>query len=210
MFKFLGFGKRKPPTSSQTARTSTRPGHDSISPESRGVTLQHSDVQRELVRVVLKDTLRLHGIPAGWIACEVTGISHRNMDDELFVHLIIMQWNDALIRYAPALQGQLIQGLDRFEPGVDHSSYVVSWMFSPNCKCPYTQMPDPRSWSQTLQAQPTTAPTLTSAPRPAAPLAPPAAQTPAAGGKPKFDLPPSAMDDRRDNDFAPTEPSAMR
>ena len=200
MFKFFGFGKKKPATASQMARTSTRPGHDSNAPESRGVTLQHSDVQRELVRVVLKDTLRLHGIPAGWIACEVTGISHRNMDDELFVHLIIMQWNDALIRYAPALQGQLIQGLDRFEPGVDHSGYVVSWMFSPNCECPYTQMPDPKSWSQTLYAQPVAAPSPAQTE--------PQAMAPAA--KPKFDLPPSAMDDKRDNDFAPTEPSAMR
>lgn len=208
MFKFFGFGKKKPATASQTARTSTRPGHDSNSPESRGVTLQHTDVQRELVRVVLKDTLRLHGIPAGWIACEVTGISHRNMDDELFVHLIIMQWNDALIRYAPALQGQLIQGLDRFEPGVDHSGYVVSWMFSPSCQCPYDKMPNSSFWSQTLQAPqaPATGTPLSSQ-TPSVEPAPPSANSSA---KPKFDLPRSAMDDVRADDFAPTEPSAMR
>ena len=204
MFEFFGFGKKKSVKSPPTGRNSTRPGQDSASPESRGVTLQHTDVQRELVRVVLKDTLRLHGIPAGWIACEVTGISHRNMDDELFVHLIIMKWNDALIRFAPALQRQLIQGLDRYEPGVDHSSYVIAWMFSPNCECPYDHMPDPSSWSQTLQAPHN--PALD----PPSPSHAPVPQTANGSAKPKFDLPRSTMDDIRPDDFAPTEPSAMR
>ena len=55
MFGFLRHTKPKPPAASQRsaelAQTSTQ---------------QHTDIQRELIRVVLKDTLRLHGVPAGW------------------------------------------------------------------------------------------------------------------------------------------------
>ena len=79
MWKLFGFGKKK------SVRTAPPKGsgmsvHPAAEPVT-GATLQHTDVQRELVRVVLKDTLRKNGIPAGWIGCEVTGISHRNMDD---------------------------------------------------------------------------------------------------------------------------------
>ena len=59
-----------------------------------------------------------------------------------------MKWNEQLLRYAPALQQELLIGLDRFDPSVDHSKYIVSWRFSPDCGCPFTRMPDQKSWFQ--------------------------------------------------------------
>lgn len=130
---------------------SKRPGSDrpppaapvSVSPTSEQ---QHSNVRRELIRVVLKDTLRLHGIPPGWMACEVFVITRPPSEEALHIQLVVMKWNEQLLRYAPALQQQLLLGLDRFDPSVDHSSYIVSWRFSPDCGCPFTRMPDPKSW----------------------------------------------------------------
>ena len=147
MLKFFGIGKDK---SSQKRASAPEAASSGLA---SGTTLQHTDVQRERVRVVLKDTLRKHGIPAGWVGCEVTGISHHHMDDELFVHLIVMTWNEALVQFAPALQQQLMQGLDRFEPNVDHSNYVVSWLFSPDCQYPHTEMPPAEFWSLDAEAQ---------------------------------------------------------
>ena len=183
-------------------------------------TQQHTDTQRELVRVVLKDTLRQHGIPSAWVGCEVTVLPRRASrvagssaageagdrgekgektarPEALFVHLIVMKWNNALVHFAPALQVELMQALDRFEPVVDHSGYVVAWRFSPQCGCPYTRMPDPIFWAQDSMAMPTSAPTVL----PAAPV-----QTPP---KPKFDLPPSSLDSLPSG-FAPTEPAPLR
>ena len=150
--------------------------------------MQHTDVQRELVRVVLKDTLRKNGIPAGWVGCEVTGISHRNMDDELFIHLIVMSGNDALLQYAPALQRDLMQGLNRYEPDVDHSNYVVSWLFSPDCGFKRTALPAPGFWALDEAAQ-------------QAAMAPQKA-------KPKFDLPESSAP-KTPGSFAPTVPTPL-
>ena len=64
MLKFLGFGRTKPVTPAD-------PGPSSMMND----TMQHTSTQRELVRVVLKDTLRLNGIPPGTIGCEVTVLS---------------------------------------------------------------------------------------------------------------------------------------
>ena len=192
MWKLFGFGKNK----AVLPATATK-GVKSVAPVAEpvtGATLQHTDVQRELVRVVLKDTLRKKGIPAGWIGCEVTGISHRNMDDELFVHLIVMQGNEALLLHAPALQQDLMQGLDRFEPNVDHSNDVVSWLFSPDCGFKRATLPPPTFWALDEEAQQAVLSPQNLAPQKA---------------KPKFDLPDRATP-IAPGTFAPTEPTPLR
>ena len=122
----------------------------SVSPNN---TQQHHNIRRELIRVVLKDTLRLHGIPFGWLACEVIIIARAPGEKDLNIQLVIMKWNEKLLRFAPALQQQLLLGLDRFEPTVDHSKYMVSWRFSPDCGCPFTNMPDPKVWIKNTRTQ---------------------------------------------------------
>ena len=134
---------------------SADPKHDappSVEPVSAtpNSSRQRSNIQRELIPVVLKDTLRLHGIPSAWVGCEVNLVERTPGEEELHIQLIVMKWNEQLLRYAPALQQQLLLGLDRFDPSVDHSKYIVSWRFSPDCGCPSTKMPDPKFWHENV------------------------------------------------------------
>jgi hypothetical protein len=108
---------------------------------------QHTNIKRELIRVVLKDTLRQQAIPYDWLACEIIIIPRSPDDEELHIQLVVMKWNELLMRYAMALQQQLLRGLNRFDPSVDHSKYIISWRFSPECGCPFTVMPPPLLWS---------------------------------------------------------------
>ncbi|MHB8950669.1 MAG: hypothetical protein ACYC4S_16665 [Rhodoferax sp.] len=114
---------------------------------------QHNDVRRELIRVVLKDTLRLHGVPFGLLACEVIIVARAPGEDELHIQLVMMKWNEQLLRYASALQQQLRLGLDHFDPSIDHSKYIFSWRLSPDCGCPFPSMPDSKSWRQNTTQQ---------------------------------------------------------
>ena len=124
--------------------------HTSVLPNN---SRTHSDVRRELIRVVLKDTLRLHAIPYNWLNCKVIIIERAPGNEELHIQLVIMKWNEQLLRYAPALQQQLLLGLDRFAPSEDHSHYIVSWRFSPDCGCPFDKMPDPKTWLKNTPTQ---------------------------------------------------------
>jgi hypothetical protein len=202
MFKFLGFGRNTNAGIPAQERNTGAPG----------LTVQHTDIQRELVRVVLKDVMRLHGIPSAWIGCEVTVMSRQSQNQDLLVHLVIMRWSEGLLRYAAVLQQQLLEGLDRFEPTVDHSKYIVSWRFSPVCGCPHVRMPNPQFWlAADAPVAPVLAPvaTLTSPTRPTPAPAPAQVQVTApVVVKPKFDLPPSEMDNMPSG-FAPTEPSPL-
>lgn len=222
MFKIFGFGRSKP---ADTPR-SQLPGEQGAS------TRQHTDIQRELVRVVLKDTLRIHGIPAAWLSCEVLALSGRARGDDMMVRLIVLKWHEPLLKFMPALQSELITGLDRFEPAIDHSKYIVSWQFARDCGCPITQMPDARTWTgegglASISTAPAAATPQPAAPPPAPPvpsivdwqptsLRPGAAPSmpaapatpPVAAAKPKFDLPATERDGHPPA-FAATQPSPL-
>lgn len=136
MFKLFGFGRDKGGSAQDS-----RPMHDQST-----TTRQHNDIQRELVRMVLKETLRMHGIPNSWLTAEVTALTGRARGDDILVRLIVLKWHEPLLKFLPALQQQLIHGLDRFEPSIDHSKYLVSWQFAADCGCPHAQLPDAASW----------------------------------------------------------------
>lgn len=142
MFEFL---KQKPPQHLDTSlmQPSAQP--------------PHTDLRRELIRVVLKDTLRRHGIPFHWLACEVI-ISRAPGEEEMHIQLVILKWHDQLLQHAQALQQQLLLGLDRFDPSVDHSKYIISWRLSPDCDCPVRDMPAPGFWLQQAANPPLEAP----------------------------------------------------
>ena len=144
-------------------------------------TQQHTATHRELVRVVLRDTLRMNGVPPEWVGCEILTRS-RNADKVVLqIQLLIHHWHEGLLRYAPLIQQQLLQALQRFDPASDHSRHAVVWRFSPACQCPHTAMPEPGYWTA---ASPDTA-------------------------KSRFTLPLSDQDDL-DNGFAPTQQGHWR
>ncbi len=196
MFKIFGFGRSKP-APGQNVRTASDQG---------ATTRQHTDIQRELVRVVLKDTLRMHGVPGAWLGCEVTALSGRARGEDILVRLVLLTWNETLLKYLPVLQQQLIVGLDRFEPSIDHSKYVVSWQFAPDCGCPHTQMPDAKTWGDSTPAPvPSIVDWSSNTKGVAGAPVSGSAPAPVSAAKPKFDLPESTPH-QAPAVFAATEP----
>lgn len=142
---------------------------------------QQTATHRELVRVVLRDTLRLNGIPADWISGEVLARAQTDQAGAQQIQLVIHHWHEGLLRYAPMLQQHLLQGLQRFDPVANHAGHQVVWKFAPELGYPLDAFPPAAYWTQ-----------------------------PAAADQQKFDLPPSTRDFRGSDDFAPTEPSPLR
>ncbi len=197
MLKLFGFGQNKsatkPKAEAGPSAFAETVMHVDSTQSTFMETLHQADMHRELVRVVLKDTLRRAGIPAGSIACETIDATQPSGERELFVHLVLLKWNEAIIRFAPLIQRELIANLNRFDPVVDHSKYIFSWRFGPDCEHPHQALPDREYWQ-------TEANTAVPAAMPEAPKA----IAPAPPQKPAFDLPHSDRDDMP-SDFAPTQ-----
>ena len=116
------------------------------------------DVQRELVRVAFKDTLRATGVPAQWLDCEVNFVQSARRGERIQVQLVVNKWSGLLLRHSLAFQHALAQCLDRYEPHVDHSQHEWTWKFAADCATPFPDMPDPEDWAAKLrvaEARPT-------------------------------------------------------
>jgi len=113
-----------------------------------GSTLQANEVQRELILIAYRDTMRMHGVPAQWLDCKVINTANGDGTERTQIQLIMNKWSGHVLRYAMALERQLVQCLDRYEANVDHSEYEWVWKFSPECDCPFPDMPAPEEWAQ--------------------------------------------------------------
>jgi hypothetical protein len=132
-----------PPVSHPVSKMSTlMPAQDSSS------SISSNDVRVELVRAVLKDTMRAQGLPSDWLRCEVHSLSGAKANGPLHIRIIMTKWSGTLLKYTMAMERLILTGLDRYDPAVDHSGYSVSWQFSKDCQCPFPTMPAPETWSK--------------------------------------------------------------
>jgi hypothetical protein len=155
--------------------------------DSNSETGSRNAPRRELVQVVLRDSMRRHGIPSAWIDCRILSVVTRSQRTGMHVQFIVRDGIDRLLTYVPAFQTSFMEEIARFDPRVDDWLFSVSWQFTHFNTKVASLMPDPAVWAGTtagapLQAQPGTAPV---------PLAPAAATpAPTAAPTPRPTIPP--------------------
>jgi hypothetical protein len=86
--------------------------------------------RRELLRVVLRDTLKLHGLPADWIAAELLTSGSRDGKQGIHMRLLLKHWEPRLLVHAPALQDSVSSRLKVFDPLAGHWFTGISWQFA--------------------------------------------------------------------------------
>ncbi|MDW5443436.1 hypothetical protein [Polaromonas sp. SM01] len=126
---------------------------------------EHSDngTRRQLVQMLLRDGLRQHGIPPGWVEYRMLLVNSRSRGSGMYLNLIMRRWDQRLLTYAHAFQEQLKSAITQFEPNAATWLHGISWELEvgSTCPAPYHDMPDPALW---LEAD---VPTIASAPVPA-------------------------------------------
>lgn len=126
--------------------------------------------RRELVQVVLRDSMRRHGIPSAWIDCRILSVVTRSSRTGMHVQLIVRDGADRLLTYVPAFQRSFTEEIARFDPRVEDWLFSLSWEFHNLSQVASVTMPDPKVWTGISAAAPLT-PIATPAPPPA--MAPP-------------------------------------
>jgi hypothetical protein len=167
------FGSRAPNKPAKAAANSSqvhselRSGHSSNSQAHAPQAHSQSD-RRELLRVVLRDTLRRHGIPAEWITAEMATMTSRNGDRGIYWRLSIRHWDARLPVYCVAIQKALISKLHSFDPVAEDWLVGISWqyMLEDESACP--PLPHPGMWTAMPKAAAQEAPQQEAAAAPAA------------------------------------------
>jgi hypothetical protein len=102
--------------------------------------------RRQLVQVLLRDCLRRHGVPPGWVECQMLLVNSRSRGPGLHVRLVIRHWDARLMTYAFAFQKELLAAITQFEPQSATWLHGLSWEFNIGDDCPYPDMPDAAVW----------------------------------------------------------------
>jgi hypothetical protein len=132
MFKFL---KKNRPVLASTFSDDSEPDHS---------TQQRPPVgfHREIVRGVFSAMVRAHDIPSNTLSFDVFPLRRLTGEKELHIQIIMLQWSEMVMCYAPLLQQKMQADLSQYVSHSDISSFIVTWRFSPSCVTAATQRAD--------------------------------------------------------------------
>lgn len=137
------FGNTKGPNTTSKTHSMLSPA---TSPPSRS-TASDSTTRRELLRVVLRNTLNRHGIPTTWIGAEMLLATSRGREPGIHWRLIIRHWDPRLLTHMVALQNALIVRVLAFDPLAANWLMGISWQFSLSDESLCPPMPHPGIWT---------------------------------------------------------------
>jgi hypothetical protein len=86
--------------------------------------------RRELVQVILRDTMRKHSIPSDWIECRILAAVTRSGRRGLHVNFVVRQAHDRLLPYVFSFQDSFQRELARFEPRCRDWLLSLGWEFT--------------------------------------------------------------------------------
>lgn len=174
--KLLGLKTSQAPEKSASAPATLSKSERAESLDNPNTIEDNSDnaTRRQLVQMMLRDGLRKHGIPPGWVECRILVVNSRSRGTGLYVRLVMRHWDMLLLTYAHAFQQQLLAAITEFEPQASVWLHGVSWELDVGNTCPYLDMPDPSVWLEV------SAPVQTAVPMPEVSLMPEDAITPLA------------------------------
>lgn len=174
------FGQKPQTAHSRRAQSDAQPSIDA--PSSLNAR------RRELLRVVLRDTLNRHGIPAGWMTAEVVTATSRTGERGVHWRLIMTQWEPRLLTHALAFQQSLTDRLATLDPMASTWLLGVSWQFAVPDETVCAPMPHASVWTaRPVAAVPAVAAAAVAVPAAAAPEPAPA-PAPAAPDNTRADL----------------------
>lgn len=101
--------------------------------------------RRELVQVILRDTMRKHGIPSDWIECRILSTVSRSGRTGLHVNFVVRQAHDQLLGYVFAFQESFQTELGRFDPRARDWLVSLGWEFQGHKQA--ALMPEPGRWA---------------------------------------------------------------
>ena len=139
------FGRKPATRASQPQSQSQMATSNSIMPANAGAV--QLATRREMLRVVLRDTLNRHGIPAAWITAEMLVSTSRTRESGIHWRLSIKHWDPRLPVHTVAFQNNLIKRVMAFDPLATNWLMGISWQFSVDDESACPPMPHPGLWT---------------------------------------------------------------
>jgi hypothetical protein len=136
-------------TGSAPRPRNSRPAQHSVQFEASQMSPQSaSSMRKDVLRLVLRETLTRNGIPQPWIAADMLRTTSTKRQDGLHVRFLVRQWDPRLMEHGPAFEQEFTQRLLSLDPQARDWLTGFSWQFALEDlrECP--PLPHPASWTQ--------------------------------------------------------------
>ena len=112
------------------------------------------DTRRELVQVVLRDTMRKHGVPSDWVDCRILSVMTRERKAGMHVQFLVRQGDEQLLNYVHAFQDAFWEEILKFEPHARDWLFSVAWQFFGKAARGLAPVPGPGAWTDAPASEP--------------------------------------------------------
>jgi hypothetical protein len=122
----------------------------SASNNAKGPTSQDNTGRRELLRLVLRDTLNRTGIPTSWIGADLLAATSRGREPGIHVRLLLKHWDPRLMLHGVAFENAFKKRVLTLDPLAERWLLGLSWQYSLADEGACPAMPHPGIWTSSI------------------------------------------------------------
>jgi len=140
----LGRGK-------SASKSATKASHSKLAfpPSQTSVNGMESPqaVRKELLRLVLRETLKYNGVPGTWITADALVATSSRRESGIHVRLVVKHWDERFAQYAVAFQNNFETRLLTLDPLASSWLMGISWQYDLPVDAQWPSLPAPATWT---------------------------------------------------------------
>ena len=146
----MSFLKRIFASSSTAGNPASQPAPHSVPASTlntKSPMSQENSSRRELLRLVLRDTLNRAGIPTSWIGADLLAATSRGREPGIHVRLLLKHWDPRLMLHGIAFEQTYRKRVLTLDPLADRWLLGISWQFALDDESTCPPLPHPGIWT---------------------------------------------------------------
>ena len=139
---------RKPAPATARARGSGSSPSTQFDSQHTQAGSNSQSIRKDLLRLVLRETLTRNGIPPTWLSADMLRTSSAaKRDTGLHVRFLVRHWDPRLLEHAVAFESEFIDRLQILDPLATSWLMGFSWQFTMEDKSVCPPLPHPATWT---------------------------------------------------------------
>jgi hypothetical protein len=143
------FGSEKSTSNSASTANHSKLGFPSSQTSTNSVESPQA-VRKELLRLVLRETLKYNGFPGTWVTADALVATSSRRESGIHVRLVIKHWDARFPQYAVAFQHNFESRLLTLDPLAGNWLMGISWQYDLPMDAQWPDLPAPGSWSEAV------------------------------------------------------------
>ncbi|HZY16600.1 MAG TPA: hypothetical protein VFE74_08215 [Ramlibacter sp.] len=113
----------------------------------QGVVVSTHSIRKDLLKLVLRETLMRAGIPQAWLTADLLRTTSSRREQGIHVRFLVRHWEPRLMLHGVALEREFLQRIVMLDPLSVDWLMGFSWQFAMEDTSACPPLPHPGSWT---------------------------------------------------------------